>query len=641
MGPVIGLLINLAVEIYFIAREIDRKKKDAAAALTTPQGDDAAQGKTREQRKRFALLMSEKAEAMLEEKTLCILDIDIPKSSKWRDGEHPPREERTIYDYIDYYIFTGWPKYYEKFQDNGFGKDIDSDKKDVIALEKKILQLIANTYPHATYLWGKKEFDVAPLNFKKNPMIPRPPEGWTYSDGSGMSGRDQNEFLKSIPNQPYEYRQYTWLSQMYKADNGIDMESGEKRCPSSMREVNLLKTPFPQAPIIIQRKWEEGKQVKGSVKIQGKEVLYTGEFKWITPGETWEKYEKGKEFWEGIYNIRGAINQMILDEINKHEWGYEHGALGKGHHLEEFIDATIIDKIAKPRNISADDFWKKKVARDIRDLLGKLAAEQNEATGKNWQYATDELWKRSPYYKDYPYGIPYGIYAPREVEAAYSAITNEASKKVAEINKGEITRAADFIASFHMDLDNPSPSHKFILKKPFHHTFVLESPGAPPQAGDVEKPKPEPKVKEDEAKPGEEPRPIQDPIVKRQNKAASAFQVKEQPVSDKQKRLNTITEHFRNKISGSGIEMSAQEQADAERLDPNHDALDTFPEDTEDIEPEADDKDESEVAAQTKALDPTVKKSLKQQVSNQIKVPPLSQKQKRINAIAARFQEKK
>ena len=635
MGPVIGLLINLAVEIYFVAREIQRKKDAAAAALESPQGNNAAYGKTREDRKQFALLISEKAEAMLEEKTLCILDIDIPKSSKWRDGEHPPREERTIYDYIDYYIFAGWPKFYERFELNGFGKDIDNDKKDVIALEQKILKLIAGTYTNAAYVLGVKEFDVLPNDFRAYPTIPPPPEGWHYADNGGMDGKSQKQFIETIPNKPYTQPQFTWVSQMYNA-----LEDGMgRRCPIGMADWDFLTNPFPQAPIILKRRWQEG--VSDGVPYYGYELKYMGDFEWMKPGETWKKYEKGKEFWEGIYNIRGAINQLILDEINKHEWGYEHGDLGRGENQADFIDAVIYDKIAKPRNISYDDFWKKKVARDIRNLLGKLAAEQADAYAKDIQHTIGELWKRSPYYKDYPYGIPVGVNVPREVELAYQATNQEAFKKLNELNQNELSRAAESIAALHMDLDNPSQTHKIILLRPFHHTLTIESPGAPPQAGDVEKPKPEPKVKEDEVKPGEEPRPKQDPIVKRQNKAASAFQVKEQPVSDKQKRLNTITEHFRNKISGSGIEMSAQEQADAERQDPNHDALDTFPEDVEDIEPEADDADKSEVAAQTKALDPSVKKALKQQVSTQVKVPPLSEKQKRINAIAAMFRDKK
>ena len=636
MGLVIGLLINVAVEIYFIAREIERKKKDAAAALTTNQGDDAASGKTNAQRLQFVKLIAKKAEAMLDEKTLCILDIDIPKSSKWRDGEHPPRDERTIYDYIDYYIYAGWPNFYEKFQDNGFGQNVDEDKKDVIALEKKILQLIANTYKSGGYGWNIKEFGVAFNQFREHPKIPHPPEGWHYADSGGMDGKSQKKFLDSIPNTSFLLTQFAWVSQMYKAQEGIDgyEKPGSKRCPWGMNSINFLTDPFPQAPIILKRRWQEG--VSDGESYYGYELKYMGVFEWIKPGETWEKYEKGKGFWEGIYNIRGAINQMILDEINNHKWGYEEGALGKGHYLEEFIDATIIDKIAKPRNISADDFWKKKVARDIRKLLGKLAAEQNEATVKDWQHATEELWKRSPYYKDYPNGIPVGVNVPREVEAAYNAISDEANKKVLEINKGEIIRAADFIASLHMDLDKPSQTHMIILKQPIHHTFTLESSGSPGTHSGAEEP---PKPKPDQS--GQAPNPIQDASVRRQIRSTAANQIKVPPPSEKQKRLNVITERFQNKFSGSGIEMSAQEQADAERSDPNHDALDTFPEDIEDIEPEADDKDASEVAAQTAALNPSVKKALKQQVSTQIKVPPLSEKQKRINAIAARFQDKK
>ena len=748
-GPIVALLIQVIVEAAFIAIQIARNKAKAdeeARNLNQSAQDNGATQRhlvtTKAGQDQVFKQLAEMANASLNAITLSILQIDydakvelagntghvaetgatgivgaitnvLPKK-KWRDGEARPKpDEFTFYDYIDYYVWRYWYDYYERFEENGFGTEPNKEetKKDVIDLEKKILNNIADIYDMCSYDWDKSEFVFANV-YEARPK-PSNMSAFHYRDdlpyGSGLdTGRNPQPFFKE--NIIYRYESdmdivaRSKFYQKIKSERnttpykfGLRTEDGfASAIPPGFLTFDLVRNPMGEGDLWIrklvckyatqedQRQHYPFREQPDGQKWGGEDSAYNANgggggyalaernfVKKIThfnPGATyrnfWKHDESDQGYWANIYALRVMVNALIVEAISNARWNK---SAGSAYLVSDYAKKTLWETVGdKPKvygtiqnNYTEDLFYKTYLARKMLEALVDLGQLQAVDTAKNVETLSDKLWRIDPKYTDKirpATGVAPGQTGiSRETELAAGECWKKAGQMVQDIYKEEIKLACEEWKAKNYELTD----HSVVIRKLTHHFTppTVDEPKppqdpSPTKPGDKNptKPSDRPLVPTQEqieeeapAQVGEAPKPTQDTSVIKHIRQATVNQAKAAPITERQKRLNAISERFRNKLSGSGIEMSAQEQADAEREDKNHDGLDTFAEEDEDadIAPEADAEDEEEVAAQTAVLDTSIKKAVKQQVSTQVKSPPLSEKQKRINAIAARFKEKK
>jgi hypothetical protein len=718
-GPIVALLINVIVEAAFIAIQIERNRKKAeeeAAALAASAANHSPTAESlittaAGQEQVFNQLVVN-AKAALDTIVVSILDINydakvelaghtghvaetgstgivgavlnvLPKKM-WRDGiARPKPDEFTFYDYIDYYVWRYWYDYYERFEENGFGTEPNKEetKKDVIALEQRILNNIAEIYVDCKYNWEKSEFefkkDGNPTHsaFHNNRTYEIPPEkgenGRLYfSRFQGLLDLISRSRYFNASVQPIIPPGAVGLNLVLNpcGETDIRLTAFEYVSTGGWPDGTFFGTLAYPFPTYISGDHDKLTYADNRGYFMDKGETFMGTTTLFNPGATyktfWKNDQSDEGYWANIYALRVMVNGLIVEAISDAKWGKQPG---KAYLVSDYAKKTLWETVGdKPKvygtiqnNYTEDLFYKTYVARKMLEALIDLGQLQAVDTGKNVMALSEKLWKIDPHYTDKispAYGVAPGQTGiSRETELAAGECWLKAGKMVQDIYKEEIKLVCEEWKAKNYELTD----HSVVIRKLTHHFTppTVDEP-KPPQDPSPTKPGdkrpgmpsdrplvPTQEQIEEEApaQVGEAPKPIQDTSVIKHIRQATVNQAKAAPLTERQKRLNAISERFRNKLNGSGIEMSAQEQADAEREDKNHDGLDTFPEEDEDadIAPEADAEDEEEVAAQTAVMDTSIKKAVRQQVSTQVKAPPLSEKQKRINAIAARFQEKK